>query len=399
MQDIIIRNARLRTAPESPVDISIRKGKVQEITPAGQPLAGKREIDAAGGLVTESFVNPHLHLDKVYTLARLDEQALQHYHGGSMGKAMAAIESASRVKSGYSRDWALANIRQAVELAIQNGNTHIRAFADVDTKARLEGVEALIEIREEFRGRVAIQVVAFPQDGVVREPGAADLVREAMRAGADLVGGIPWIEYTDADAQAHIDAMFAIAAEFDKGVSMLVDDAGDPGLRTLEMMAIKTIATGMQGRVLAHHARAMALYPEPYFQKVVALLKQADMAVVSDPHTGPLAARVKGLLAEGCEVCLGQDDISDAYYPYGQNNLLEVAFLASHLLWMTTQVEMHQLYEMVTTRAARAMGLSDFELAPGNPANLVVLDVGEVVDALRYHRAPVHVISHGQVLK
>src|SRR3990172_3015118 len=191
-------------------------------------------------------------------------------------------------------------------------------------------VKALIQAREEFKGIVDIQVVAFAQDGIVREPGAADLLRQAMRLGADVVGGIPWIEYTDADLLQHVKEVFDIAQAYDRDVSMLVDDAGDPGLRSLEAMAVEAIRRGWQGRVLAHHARAMALYPKPYLQKVAALMKKADMGVVSDPHTGPLHARVKELLEEGVLVCLGQDDISDAYYPYGRNNMLEVAFLASH---------------------------------------------------------------------
>jgi len=142
----------------------------------------------------------------------------------------------------------------------------------------------------------------------------------------------------------------------------------------------------------------MALYPKPYFQKVAALLKKAEMGVVSDPHTGPLHARVKELLEEGVLVCLGQDDISDAYYPFGRNNMLEVAFLASHLLWMTTSVEMDILYDMITVRAARAMGLKDLALRVGAPANLVVLDAPSVLEALRQHAAPVSVISHGKLV-
>ena len=192
----------------------------------------------------------------------------------------------------------------------------------MDGKARLEGVKALIRAREEFKGIVDIQVCAFAQDGWVREPGVDKLMRQAMELGADVVGGIPWIEYTEADIQQHVREIFDLAQEFNKDVSMLVDDAGDPGLRSLEAMAVEAIQRGWQGRALAHHARAMALYPQPYFQKVAALLKQAKMAVVSDPHTGPLHARVKELLAEGVNVCLGQDDISDAYYPFGRNNLL-----------------------------------------------------------------------------
>jgi cytosine deaminase len=286
-----------------------------------------------------------------------------------------------------------------LSLAARNGNTHIRAFADVDSKAKLTGVKALIQAREEFKGVVELQVVAFPQDGVVREPGAEDLVREAMQLGADVVGGIPWIEHSPEDKQRHVDAMFAIAQEFDKPVSMLVDDAGDAGLRTLEMMARRVLKQGWQGRALAHHARAMALYPTPYLQELIAFLKQAEMYVVTDPHTGPLHARVSELLEAGVGVCLGQDDISDAYYPYGQNNMLEVAFLASHLLWMTGRAEMETLYDMVTLEAAQAIGLQGFGMEVGAEANLVVLDVPDVREALRFHRAPLHVISHGKLIQ
>lgn len=396
--DLLIRHARLRSRPGELVDIGLRGGQVAAIA-AELPGPAERELDALGGLVTESFVNPHLHLDKVYTQARLDEAALGAYHGSGMGQAMAAIELAARVKADYHHDWIAANARRAVVSALRFGNTHLRAFADVDRQARLEGVQALLQVREEFRGRVALQVVAFPQDGVVREPGAAELVRAALELGADVVGGIPWIEYTEAGARQHIDAMFALAQEFNRDVSMLVDDAGDPGLRTLELLAVKTLETGWQGRVLAHHARATALYPLPYLGRVMGLLRQAGVALVSDPHTGPLHAPVKELRAGGVLVCLGQDDISDAYYPFGRNNMLEVAFLAAHQLWMTTGVDQEQLYDMITRDAARAMGLRDFELRVGAPANLVVLAAPSVLEALRAHAAPRYVISHGRLME
>lgn len=394
--DLVIRRAKLRGS-DSLVDIGIDAGQLVDLAPRITAPAAA-EIDAGGMLVSESFANPHLHLCKVYTLPMLDEIALRDYHGADMGRAMSAIELAARVKEQYDEGWIIKNVRRAVAQAAIYGNTHIRAFADVDRQARLEGVKALLRAKAEFQGIVDLQVVAFAQDGLVREPGAADLLRQAMALGADVVGGIPWIEYTDRAAQQHIDEIFAIAREFDKPVSMLVDDAGDAGLRTLEMMAVKAIEQGWQGRVLAHHARAMALYPTPYLQKIAALLKAAQMGLVTDPHTGPLHARVKELLAEGVLVCLGQDDISDAYYPLGRNNMLEVAFLAAHMLWMTTAAEMDQLYTMITRSASRAMGLPDFELKVGAPAHLVVLNAPNVLEALRHHEAPVVVISHGRVV-
>jgi len=395
--DILIHNGVLRSDVKQSVDIAIKDGKIAKIAPKINGTA-TTELDAAGNLVTESFVNTHLHLCKVYTLMMMDEAALKDYHGADMGKAMTAIESAAKIKDQYDEKWIIKNVRKAAALAGRYGCTHIRAFADVDSKAKLEGIKALIKAREEFKGIVDIQVVAFAQDGLVREPGAEDLLRQAMKAGADVVGGIPWIEYTDADIAEHVKICFKIAKEFDKPVSMLVDDAGDAGLRSLEVMAVETIKNGWQGRSLAHHARAMALYAKPYLQKLAALLKKAEMGIVSDPHTGPLHARVRELLEENVLVCLGQDDISDAYYPYGRNNMLEVAFLNSHLLWFTTREDMEVLYDMVTKNAAKAIGVKGFEIKEGSPANLVVLDQPNVLEALRFHERPSYVISHGKLI-
>jgi cytosine deaminase len=395
--DILVRRAKLRNRDNGLVDIGISGGKIAALD--GQISGkGKTEIDAKGSLVTESFVNTHLHLCKVYTLMMMDEEALKAYHGSDMGKAMTAIELAARVKDKYDESWIIENVRKAVAQASIYGCTHIRAFADVDAKARLEGVKALIRARQEFKDIVDVQVVAFAQDGIVREPGAADLVRQAMKLGADVVGGIPWIEFTDADIAEHVRVIFEIAGEFNKDVSMLVDDAGDPGLRSIEVMALETIKCGWQGRSLAHHARAMSMYYKPYFQKLSALLKKANMGVVTDPHTGPLHARVRELLEEGNLVCLGQDDISDAYYPFGRNNMLEVAFLASHMLWFTAASDMEILYDMVTKNAAQCINVKDYGLKVGATANLVVLDQPNVLEALRFHGAPSAVISHGRLV-
>jgi len=394
--DILIRNATLRGGT-GPVSVAIRAGLIAAID-SSPAFHAPLEIDARNRLVTESFVNPHVHLDKVYTLQMLDDEALRAYHGGSMEHAAKAIDLASRVKARYDRSWIIENVRKALREAIRFGTTHMLALADVDTKARLEGVAALIQARDEFKESVEIRVVAFPQDGVVREPGAAELVREAMAMGADVVGGIPWIEHTEADMQRHIDEMFKIATKFDKPISMLVDDAGRPELHTLEMLAEKTIQERWHGRALAQHARATAFYEDARLRRVAALLREARMAIVTDPHTGPLHVPVRALLDEGVLLCLGQDDISDAYYPFGRNNMLEVAFLASHLLWMTTSSDIEKLYDMITVDAARAMWIQDHALRVGAPANLVVLNAPSVLEALRSHEPPAYVISHGKIV-
>ena len=376
------------------MEIGIREGKIADIG-TGLSADAAQTIDAKDGLVTESFVNGHLHLDKVFTLEMAGQAALGEYHSGGMGGAMTAIERAADFKSCYDESWIIENVRKVCQSALKYGNTHIRAFADVDSKARLEGVKALLKAREEFKGRVELQVVAFPQDGVIREPGAEELVRQAAEMGVDVIGGIPWIEYTTEQEQACVDKMCAIAKEFDKDVSMLLDDVGDPGERTLEMLCKKSIEMGWQGRVTAQHCRAMALYDENYFRKLVALMKQAGIGLVSDPHTGPLHARVRELLAAGVPVALGQDDVADAYYPFGECNMLQIAFPASHLLWMNTFTDMELLYEMVTTSAAKVLGMQGHKLEVGGNVDLVVLDEEDVYHAIWHHRPPIHVIKDG----
>ena len=393
--DILIKNALLRNSNGELTDIAIADGKTIKIQKDISDIATE-VINAGGNLVTESFVNGHLHLDKVYTLEKVGMDALNSYKSGNMGGAMTSIEQASKVKEEYDEKWIIENVRTALDLAVKFGNTHIRAFADTDTKARLEGVKAVLKARDEYKDRIDVQVVAFPQDGIAKDPGAEKYIRQALELGADVVGGIPWIEYTEEDMQDHIDRMFSLAVEYDKDVSMLIDDAGDPGLRTLEMLIKKTLDEGWEGRVTVQHARAMSMYSEVYYRKIEYLLKKARIGLVSDPQTGPLHARVRDLYDAGVSVALGQDDISDAYYPFGRNNMLEVAFLAAHLMWMTTFDEIDILYDLITTNAAKVLGVKNFELAVGNPANIVVLGVASTVKALWSHEAPIAVIKAGK---
>lgn len=392
--DILIKNALTRFSQGKLFQIAIENGRIVQL---GPDVHGDAEhiIDAGGNLVTESFVNGHLHLCKVYTLRMMDDEAMSAYTDGSMGGAMTSIELAAKVKEKYEETWIAENARDAVKLALKFGNTHIRAFADTDTTGKLEGVKGVMKVRDEFRGKVDIEVVAFPQDGVVRDPGAEEYVEEALKLGADVVGGIPWIEYTDADSQEHIDRMFALAKKYNKPVSMLIDDAGDPTLKSLEMLAVTTIKNGWEGRVTAQHSRAMALYPEPYYRKIQHLLKTAKIGVVSDPQTGPLYARVRDLYKAGVRIALGQDDIEDAYYAFGRNNMLEIAFLAAHLMWMNSRPEMEILYDLITTNAAECLGIEGHVLAVGGNADLVVLNANSVWEAIRNHEAPLHVIKNG----
>ena len=396
MYDIKIINAKTRNCSNK-VSIGIKGDKIVDID---EHLFGDAQkiIDAKGNLVTESFVNGHLHLCKVYTLKKAGQKALREYQQKGMGNALDSIQSASEFKANYDTSSIAENARNACELAVKHGVTHIRAFADVDCKIKLEGIKALLKVREEYKEKVELQVVAFPQDGVLREPGTKELIEEAIQMGVDIVGGIPWIEYSKENEQEYVEQMCDLAKKYDKGISMLLDDVGDAEERTLEMLAKKVIEMGWQGRVTAQHCRAMALYPENYFRKLIQLVKEAGIGFVTDPHTGPLHLRVKDLLEAGIPVAIGQDDIADAYYPYGECNMLQVAFLASHLLWMTTFEDMEKLYDMITTNAGKVLGLQNHILKKGGDADLVILQDQDVYHAIWHHKEPLVVIKGGKVL-
>jgi cytosine deaminase len=393
--EIVVAAATLRGV-DGPRWIGVRDGMIAAISDT--PLAAEAELDADGALVTPSFVNAHLHLDKVYTLDLIGDAAVGAYTDGTMGGAMASIELASAVKDSYDEAGIEANARRCLVSGLRHGVRHVLAFADVDTAAELRGVRPLLRLREEFRGVVDLQVVAFPQDGLLRDPGAEELVREAIDLGADVVGGIPWIEYTDADSREHVRRMCSLAEQTGRRVAMLVDDAGDPALRTTEMLATELIRRGLQGRGTACHARALGRYPAPSLLRLARLAKQAGLGFVSDPHTGPLHLPVFDLLAEGLPVALGQDDCEDAYYPFGQQNMLEVVFLAAHLLGATVGSRLDALFDAVTTTAARVMGLDGHGLEPGNRADLVVLDGATVRQVVTRHAPPRYVLAGGRVV-
>lgn len=392
--DLILRRARLRRT-SFPKDVAIRQGRILKVSRKVDADADV-EIDARQRLTTESFVIPHLHLDKVMTGGWIDSHALQEYRKPAMN-AKKAIALASRVKEHYKVEEIVKQARRVLQQALAWGTTHVRAFADVDTRAELKGVTALLRLRQEFRGTIDLQVVAFPQEGIVADLGAEEYVRKAMELGADVVGGIPWLEDTGEAVQEHIDVVFSIAKEFDKDVVMLVDDTGDSKMRTLERLARKTLAENYQGRVQACHARALAAYDHTYLRHVLGLLVQARLGMVTNPHTGPIHMPVRRLVDAGVMVALGQDDVNDAYYPYGRCNMLEVAFLASHLMGMMTPDDMNLLYDMITVNPARILRLPDHWIQEGGNANLVVLDCASVHDALRLQPISSYVISHGRL--
>jgi cytosine deaminase len=394
---LVITGARLRSG--AVVDVHCAGGVVSAMPPAGRlPVPPDADVVAAdGGLVTEPFVDAHLHLDKVRTLPLVGDAALRAYTADGMSESARGLDLARAVKQHYRVETLLPNIRQALADGERNGVLTVQAFADVDTAAGLVGVQAVMAAREEFRGRVDVSVVAFPQDGVLRDPGTADLVEEALASGADIVGGIPWIEDGAAAQEAHVEWACALAARTGRRVAMLTDDAPDPRYDTTRMLAEAMRRHGLEGRGVACHARAVGHYETERQTAVLELARDVGLGMVSDPHTGSVALPVERAVALGVDVALGQDDIEDAYYPFGRHNLLEVAFLAAHLLDLRTAPQQELLVDLVTTRAARVLGLGDVGLRVGGPADLLLHEASRTVDLLARHAPPRAVVRRGTV--
>lgn len=396
--DLLVRNAILRGRPGL-WRIAVTSGQIASVEVDDGDVGGAAsELDAEGLLATEPFADGHLHLCKVNTFDLAGGDPLSEYTHGGMGGAMTAIERAAVVKETQTVARVVEGARKALVEAVRHGVRAVQAFVDVDPRAGLSGVQGVLQVREEFRGLVDVQIVAFPQDGLLREPGTEELIDEAVRLGVDVVGGIPWIEWTDADAAEHVRRMVDLAGVHDLRVAMLVDDAGDAGLRTTEMLATALLERGMIGRASAQHARAMSLYPEPYLRRLIGVCRAAGLGFVTDPHTGPLHLRFSELIAAGIPVALGQDDIEDAYYPFGRHNMLEVAFLAAHLFREMGDAELERIFSMITTNAARVLGRPVPQIAVGAPADFVILADRTIRKVLTNHEAPRHVVVGGRVV-
>lgn len=397
--DLAIRNARVRGRSE-PVDIGVDGETIVAVGPR-LPGTAHEEIDAAGCLVSSGFVNLHLHADK-----SLLGEVMRPNVSGTLPEA---IEITNEFKRTYDPEEVARRAGRVLEAGVQNGTTFFRLFADVGTIGGLRAARGLLLARERFRDLCRIQVVAFPQEGILRDPGAADLLDAAIEEGCDVVGGLPWYEYTDADAREHIDICFALARRHGLDIHMLVDDTDDANSRSLEYLALMTMREGFHGRVAASHCGAMAGYNDVYAAKVIDMVATAGVTISVNAHINLVCsarldreprrrgiARVKELLARGVNVVSSQDDVNDPYYPFGKPDQLEVGLMMAHTAQLTLPHELEQVFDMLTTNAARAARLADYGIAEGRRADLVVIDAPSVHEALRTQPPRRHVIHAGR---
>jgi cytosine/creatinine deaminase len=397
--DLIIRNARLRGEKHN-TDIAVDGQKISAVAP-NLPSRAPKEIDAGGRLVLPGFFNLHYHADKCLL-------------GGIMrpnvsGTLPEAIEITNDFKRKYDPAEVATRATSTIEQGLKNGTTFFRLFCDVGTIGGLRAARGLLLAREQMNKYCRIQVVAFPQEGIVRDPGAAELMEEAIREGCDVVGGLPWYEYTDDEARRHIDICFDMAKKHDLDIHMLVDDTDDANSRSLEYLALKTMREGFNGRVAASHCGAMAGYNDVYAAKIVDMVATAGVTISVNAHINLVCsarldrepkrrgiARVKELLARGANVVTSQDDVNDPYYPFGKPDPLECALMMAHAAQLTLPHELEQVIDMITVNSARAARVPDYGIAPGMRADLVVIDAPSVHEALRLQPPRLHVFKDGR---
>jgi cytosine deaminase len=398
MYQLIVRGARLH---DEVVDVGIADGRIERIAP-GIDGRAEREVEAEGRFVTPPFVESHVHLDTTLTAGepRWNES----------GTLFEGIQIWSERKKSLTREDVVTRATELLRWQAAQGVLHVRTHADV-TDPEFTGFKALLEVKEKVRGWADVQIVAFPQEGMLSYPKGVELMEEALRLGADVVGGIPHYEYTQEMGFESVRESFRLAEKHDRPIDIHCDETDDPHSRFLEVMAAEAIRTGMGSRVTASHTTAFGSYDDAYAFKLMGFLTKSGINFVANPlinitlqgryDTYPKRrgiTRVKELWQNSLNVSLGYDDIMDPWYPLGTGCMLQPAHMAVHACHMTSRKEVTACFDMVTGNAARTLGLGDYGIAEGNPANLVLVDAPDKWDAIRRLAPTTLVIKDGEVI-
>jgi cytosine deaminase len=395
--DLLLRNAVLPRSTET-VDLAVDGG----VLVAAEGQEARETIDLGGRLVTPPLVEPHIHLDAVLTVGQPRQNVT-----GSLFEGIAIW--ADRVADLTVED-VQTRVRRVLRWQLANGVQAVRSHVDV-CDPELTALRALVELRDEVRGTIDLQLVAFPQQGILGFPGGTDLMRKAVELGADVVGGIPHYELTREDGVASVEFLMGLADEHGLLVDVHCDETDDDHSRFVEVMAKETIRREMAGRVTASHTTAMHSYNAAYAYRLINNLKRAGLNMVTNPldnavlqgrfDTGPIRrghTRVKQLQEAGVTVAIGHDSVMDPWYPLGYGDPLQAAFVLAHLGHMSGADELPRLVDMITTDPARVLALPENRLRPGDPADLVVFDAPTDVDALRLVAPRTLVLRGGKVL-
>jgi cytosine deaminase len=400
MLDLIIRGANLPDGRQG-MDIGIEGGKIMTVGPALSAVAGQ-EIDAKGRLVTPPFVDAHFHMDATLSLGlpRLNQS----------GTLLEGIALWGELKPLLTQEAIAERALAYCDWAVAKGLLAIRSHVDV-CDPRLLAVDALLEVKKKVKPYLDLQLVAFPQDGVFRSPGAMELLKESLKRGVDVVGGIPHFERTMADGAASVRALCELAAERGLLVDMHCDETDDPMSRHVETLAYETQRLGMQGRVTGSHLTSMHSMDNYYVSKLIPLMAEAKLNAIANPlinitiqgrhDTYPKRrgmTRVPELMAAGITVAFGHDCVMDPWYGMGSGDMLEVAHMGLHVAQMTGQDAMRACFAAVTENPARILQLDGYGIAPGKNADLVILQAADPVEAIRVRATRLAVLRRGKVI-
>jgi cytosine/creatinine deaminase len=399
--DLVIRDCRVEGG-RSLVDVGIRGERIAQLM-NNLPAEGTHELSAEGRLLSPAFVQPHIHLDKVGVAPLLAPN-----EPGTLARAIELLHETKRAAT-------VENVSEragvVIRQAVMSGTTFIRSHVDVDLIGGLVPLQGVLQAAREHEDICDVEIVAFPQEGLTRHPGAEDLMKEAMGIGANVVGGMPHWEYDLEAARSHIDFCMALAARCGASVDMHIDETDDPASRTFELLLDATERYGWQGKVTASHCCSMAAWDREYLSKVVARAASLDVSVVTNPATNLLlqgrddsppqrrgVPPIKALLDSGLRVAAGQDCIADAFYPFGAADQLQVALILCHASQLSTPTEIDHALAAVRHRAAEVVGLQDYGVAPGSLANLIVLEAENSHEALRLQAKARWVVHRGRLV-
>ncbi len=391
-------------------DATLSDGSVVDVRLAGEVVTGVgpgaadgvgEVVDAGGGLLLPAYVDTHVHLDKVLIRDELVE------HDGTLRGAIEAIHAAKR---SYTVDGVRRRARAVIESSVLTGTTRLRSHVDVDTVGGLVPLQGVLAAAADCADIAEVVTIAFPQEGIARDPGAAELMVAALEAGADVVGGMPHWERSVDEQWSHVRFCFDLAARFDRDVDMHVDETDDGAVRTLGMVVEETERRGWQGRVTVGHVCALSAADEQYAAAVIAGCARAGVTVVANPVTNLVlqgrgdrglvrrgTTRVRELLAAGVGVAFGQDCVKDGFYPFGRGDMLEVALISAHAAHLTTTAELEQALDAVTYVPARAWRLGEqYGVRPGARADLTLYRARAWPEVLRLQEPPVAVWFRGR---
>ncbi|AVR98318.1 amidohydrolase family protein [Pseudoduganella armeniaca] len=398
--DVVIRNATLPDG-RTGIDIAIEAGRIAAVGPK-LAARGVREIDAGGDLVTPPFVDAHFHMDATlsYGLPRVN----------ASGTLLEGIALWGELKPDLTQQALVERALHYCDWAVARGLLAIRSHVDV-CDDRLLAVEALLDVKRRVAPYLDLQLVAFPQDGLLRSPTALANLKRAIGQGVDVVGGIPHFERTMADGAESIRILCEFAAQQGLRVDMHCDESDDPLSRHIETLAAQTQRLGLHGRVAGSHLTSMHSMDNYYVSKLLPLIAESGVAAIANPlinitlqgrhDTYPKRrgmTRVPELMAAGVDVAFGHDCVLDPWYGMGSGDMLEVAHMGLHVAQMTGQQAMRACFDAVTTTPARILGLEGYGIAPGCHADLVLLDAADPVEAIRLRAARRLVMRRGQVV-